>query len=167
VNGQGVALRYQQSVVLSTRSASGASVGLSVTGPCALAGTTLTASAGAGTCTLTATSPQTTAYSSAQQVNTIALSRGKQTATLLAPTAFRLARSTAYRLALPSTRTNAGTTVAWRVSYGKARCKVTIGSDGTVFLRTIKKGRCNVRASAPPVVGQWLKFSKLYRYKVR
>ena len=166
-NGQGIALRYQQTVILAARSASGAAVGLSVTGPCTLTGSTLTATAGAGTCTLTATSPQTTTLSAATQVNRIALARGKQTATLVAPAPGKLARKTAYRLALPNTRTNTGTTVAWRVSYGKKRCKVTVGSDGTVFLRTVKKGRCNVRASAPPVVGQWLAFKKLYRYRVR
>lgn len=167
VNGQGIALRYQQTVILAARSASGAAVGLSVTGPCSLNGTTLSANAGAGTCTLTATSPQTTTLAASTQVNTIALARGKQTATLVAPAAGKLARKTAYRLALPNTRTNAGTTVAWRVSFGKARCKVTVGSDGTVFLRTVKKGRCNVRASAPPVIGQWLAFKKLYKYRVR
>lgn len=166
-NGQGVALRYQQTFVLSARSASGAAVGLSVSGPCSLSGTTLKANAGAGTCTLTATSPQTTTLSSSTQVNTIALARGKQTATLLAPAQRKLVRGTAYRLALPNTRTNAGTTVAWRVSFGKGCCKVTVGTDGTVFLRTVKKGRCNVRASAPPVIGQWLAFKKLYRYRVR
>jgi hypothetical protein len=166
-NGQGVALRYQQTVTLTARTVSGAAVGLSVAGPCSLTGTTLTATAGAGTCTLTATSPQTTAYSSAQQVNPIALARGRQTATLVAPASGKLVRNSAYRLALPSTRTNVGNTVVWRVSTGKARCKVTVGSDGTVFLRTVKKGRCTVRASAPPVIGQWLAFKAVYKYRVR
>lgn len=166
-NGQAVVLRFQQSVTLSARSASGAAVGLSVTGPCTLTGSTLTASAGAGTCTLTATSPQTTAYSSAQQVNAVALARGKQTATLVAPAPGPLVRSSAYRLAQPGTRTNVGNTVTWRVSTGKSRCRVTVGSDGTVFLRTVRKGPCTVRASAPPVIGQWLAFKAVYTYRVR
>ena len=166
-DGQGVGLRFRDSIILSATSASGAAVGLTVSGPCTLTGSTVTANAGAGTCTLTAISPQTTTLAAARQVNTIALARAKQTATLIAPASGKLLRGSAYRLAAPSTRTNAGTTVAWSVVKAPKRCRVVTSSDGTVLLRTYRKGVCKVRAFAPPVTGQYLKFQKTFTYRVR
>ena len=167
-DGQSAALRYQSTLTLTVKSSSGAPVTLAVTGPCTVTGTALTANAGAGSCTLTATAPATAAYSAAKQTNTILLARGKQTATLIAPaTRSKLKRYRTYKLAEPATRTNAGNTVAWKVIYGKKRCKVYTSGDGTVWLRTQRTKLCKVRAYAPPAVGQWLRFKKVYRYYVR
>ena len=165
--GQGYPLRFRTSVTLATKTTSGAPLGLAITGPCTLAGLVITANAGAGTCTLTSTSPATPAYSAARQVNTIALAQAVQTATLTPPAPGKLLRKSIYRLALPNTTTNAGNTVKWRVSYGKKRCKVTNSNDGSVLLRTVKKGKCNVRAYAPPIAGQYLKLKKTFKYRVR
>jgi hypothetical protein len=167
VDGQGVGLRFRDSITLTATSASGGAVGLAITGPCTLAGNTVTANAGAGTCILTATSPQTTTLAASRQVNTIALARAKQTATLIAPPSGKLLRGSAYRLAAPNTRTNAGNTVAWSVVKAPRRCKVVTSSDGTVLLRTYRKGVCKVRAFAPPVAGQYLKFQRTFTYRVR
>ena len=97
--GQGYPLRFRSSVTLATKTASGAPLGLAITGPCTLAGLVITANAGAGTCTLTSTSPATSAYSAARQVNTIALAQAVQTATLTPP---------AVRHAAPQDRVPAG-----------------------------------------------------------
>ena len=102
-----------------------------------------------------------------RQVNTIALAQAVQTATLTPPPPGTLLRKSVYRLAQPGTKTNAGNTVTWRVSYGKKRCKVVNSGDGSVLLRTVMKGRCNVRAYAPPVAGQYLKLKKTFKYRVR
>ncbi len=167
LDGQGIALRYQGTIVLSASSLSGATVGLSISGPCSINGSTITGNAGSGTCTLTATSAQSTAYSAGRQVNTIALARGKQTATLIAPTSSTLLRRSAYRLALPGTRTNVGNLVGWSIVKAPRRCKVSFSADGAAMLRTYAKGVCKVRVSAPPVAGQWLKFQRTFRYRVR
>jgi hypothetical protein len=123
--------------------------------------------AGAGTCTLTSTSPATSTYAADKQVNTIVLARGKQTAALAAPaTKSRLKRYATYRLANPGTKSSSGNTVTWRVAKGKKRCSVVNASDGSVFLRTKRPGWCRVIAYSPPVAGQWLRFKKVYKYKV-
>ena len=167
-NGQSVALRYASTLPLGGRTSSGAPVNLAIAGSCSLDGATIVPKAGAGTCTLTSTSPATNAYTAGKQTNTIVLARGKQTAALIAPaTRSKLKRYRTYLLARPDTRTNAGNTVTWKVTYGKKRCKVTKGSDGTVFLRAKRTKLCKVRAYAPPAVGQWLRFKKVYRYYVR
>jgi hypothetical protein len=140
---------------------------MALSGPCRLVGSVLTADAGGGTCTLTSTSPQTPAYAAVRRLTTIALARAKQTATVTAHVSGRLLRGWIYQLAWPGTRTNAGTTVAWRVITGTKRCRVIRSSDGTVRLRTNRSGLCRVRASAPPVVGQYLKFQKTFRYRIR
>ena len=143
--GQGFALRYRSSVTLATRTASGAPVGLAIAwavharrrrhhGHCGRRHLHADLDV-AGDLGVLGLAPG----------QTIALARAQQTATLTPPAPGTLLRKSAYRLAVPGTRTNAGNTVSWRVSYGKSRCKVTYSNDGSVLLRTMKKGRCNVR----------------------
>jgi len=166
-NGQTVALRYKSTIPLAGGTLSKAPVNLAIAGSCHLDGATIVPDAGAGTCTLTSTSPATSTYAADKQVNTIVLARGKQTASLVAPaTKSRLKRYATYRLANPGTRSSSGNTVTWRVAKGKKRCSIVNASDGSVFLRTKRPRWCRVIAYSPPVAGQWLRFKKVYKYKV-
>jgi len=165
--GSGYPLRYKSQVTVAATAKSGGPVALAIAGPCTLTGSTLTAIAATGTCTLTAKSPGGSLLASATQNYTIALARGKQTATLSPPVPPTLRRGTYYRLSSAGTLTNAGYPVTWRVSFGTARCKVLKQADGSYQLRAKKLGRCTVRAYVAPVAGQWLKYSKYYKYRVQ
>lgn len=164
--GAGYPLRNAASVTVTASSQSGATVTLAVTGPCTLNGLTIRANAGAGTCTLTSSSPGRGSFGAGNQTNTMTLIRGRQTATLTPPAPGALTRGMLYRLAVPGTVTSAGNPVWWRVTFGAKRCKVLKQADGSYLLLAKKLGRCNVRAVARPVAGQWLKFKNWHRYTV-
>ena len=164
--GAGYPVRNGTTLTFTATSLSGGAVTLTATGPCTVAALSVTANAGSGACVLTARSAGSSKYQAATQTNTLTLIRGRQTAVLAPPPPGSLTRFTVYRLAGPGTRTNAGATVKWRVPLGAKRCKVLRQADGTVLLRAKRLGRCNVRAYAPAVPGQWIKFKKTYRYRV-
>lgn len=166
-DGQNIALRYMTTIPLGGGTLSKAPVNLAISGSCHLDGATIVPNAGAGTCTLVSTSPATAQYQADRQVNTIVLARGLQTAAVVAPTTkSRLKRYRTYRLANPGTKSTSGNTVTWRVLKGRWRCSIINASDGSTYLRTKRLGWCRVRAYSPPVAGQWLRYKKIYKYKV-
>ncbi|MBI1350235.1 MAG: hypothetical protein GC156_03870 [Actinomycetales bacterium] len=166
-DGQTIALRYMSTIPLGGGTLSKAPVNLAISGSCHLDGATIVPNAGAGTCTLVSTSPATAQYQADRQVNTIVLARGRQTAAVVAPTTkSHLKRYRTYRLANPGTKSTSGNTVTWRVLKGRWRCAIINASDGSTYLRTKRLGWCRVRAYSPPVAGQWLRYKKIYKYKV-
>ena len=154
-----------QQVTLSASSANGNPVTLSAGGPCALTGTTLSLK-GAGTCTITGVAAGSGAYSAGSATATVTVAQGTQTATVPAPRSGKVNDGATLTLSRPSTKTNLGTAVTWRVTKGSSVCTVS-RSSGTTTLKVKKAGSCTVVGSAAAVPGQWSAFSTSRTYTAR
>jgi hypothetical protein len=162
----GYPLRNGTSVTFTATSTSGNPVTLSVTGPCSVNGLVVRANSGNGSCALTATTRTTAQFQGANQSYTITLILGKPSARLTAPASGRLSLSRSYSLSPAGTKATSGSQISWRVTKGVKRCTVGQRSNGSWVLKTIRPGRCLVRAVAPRVPGEWRQASFRYRYQI-
>lgn len=155
-------------VTFVTSTASGSPVTLAESGPCNLSGATLVVDAGTGQCRLTASSRGGNGYGPATAIYTINLAPGTQTP-LAAPRASgRVNRgSTVTLITGRNNQTNAGQDLNWRVTSGANRCRLVYPNNGSVRLRAVRNGNCNVRIVAPAVAGQWNRLVLNRTYRVR
>ena len=156
-----------QTLVFNTATLSGSPATLSETGPCTLRGTNLTVNQGHGSCVLTASSVGGNGYNGVSQRYNIRVVLGTQTAKLSAPaTGSQISVRQTVRLMKGGTRTNAGRSIAWRITSGSSHCTLSFNGNGDVRLRGASKGSCTVQASAPSVSGQWRAYKEVYTYKI-
>lgn len=149
-------------------SASGAPVTLTDTGPCNVTGLDIEIDTGSGQCNLVASTPGANGYAPVSQGYTVAMVPGQQTLLVQPPLSGRVNKGRTIRLEGPGQGdTNAGQNVVWKVREGKSVCKLRFPSSGAVNLRTVKKGTCTVRGTAPAVPGQWNRFVINRTYRVR
>jgi hypothetical protein len=147
---------------------SGAAVSLSDTGPCTINGMSLTATQGSGGCILTASSPGGNGYAGIQQSYTIQLVPGTQVPRVQPRQSGRIKLGAKVTLEGPGNNdTNAGQNMGWKVTSGKANCKLRYPGNGSIRLEAVKRGSCNVRATAPAVPGQWNNLVLERSYNVR
>jgi hypothetical protein len=146
--------------------ASGSGVTLTAAGPCTVSGLSVTANQGSGSCILTASSPGGNTYSPGTSSYTIQLVPGRQVPRVNPRPSGRIPVGNRVTLEGPGNNdTNAGQNMNWRVTSGRAVCKLIYPSNGAVRLQMVKRGSCNVRATAPAVPGQWnrLVLNRSYR----
>ncbi len=156
------------SLTFTATTASGSPVTLTEPGPCALSGMTLTATQGSGQCRLTATSIGGNGYAKTIVVYTVNLVPGTQTPVATIPSSRRVNRNSTLTLAPANrNRTNAGQAMTWRVTSGARSCQLTFPANGSVRLRAVRNGECNVRAVANAVPGQWNRMVVNRTYRVR
>lgn len=168
VPGATYTLQNGQSAAFTAKTASGAAVTLSDSGPCNINGLTVIADQGNGGCILTASSPGGNGYAAASQSYTIQLAPGTQALTFQPRASGPVNRGRTIRLeARGGSDTNAGEPLKWRVVRGANVCQLRFQANGGVTLRTVRNGACRVRATAPAVPGQWNAFSQNFNYRVR
>ena len=153
-------------VTLSVSSTSKLAVRLSLVGPCALAGNTLTVRGVGGNCVLTASTKGGNGYAPASQKYTIGTGQGAQTAVIKAPPSGRYAKGRTLRLGRLNAVTSVNQPIGWRVTKGTKRCAV-LQTARFYTLKLKKRGVCRVRATAPGIPGQWAPFSTTRTYTVR
>ncbi len=155
-------------VVFTTSTASGAPVSLTAPGPCTISGTTLTITAGNGQCRLVANSPGGNGYGAATATYTINLVPGTQSPRATVRASGQISRGTTITLATRANNvTNAGQRMSWSIQSGRNFCQLRYPSNGSVRLRAVRNGSCNVRATAPAVTGQWTRMVLNRTYRVR
>lgn len=145
---------------------SGLAVKLTATGPCAFSGTVLHIKGNGGPCTLTASTSGGGGWAPATAKYTITTTAGRQAARVAAPQSGRYAKGRKLFLSRVAATTNVGQPIRWRVTTGRSHCRVVQGSVW-FRLKLTARGRCTVRASAPPVSDQWLAWSTGRTYIVR
>jgi len=145
------------STTMSATTLSGSPVTLTETGPCSVSGLTITVPVATGQCNIQASSPGGKGFGPVTQGYTVLPGLGNQTATLAAPQSGRLTKGRTYVLESPGqVDTNAGQNISWKVTKGNnSVCKLGYPADGSVTLKMIKKGVCNIRGTAPGVPNQW------------
>jgi hypothetical protein len=145
------------STTMTASTLSGSPVTLSETGPCSVSGLTITVPVASGQCNIQASSPGGKGYAPVTQGYTVLPGLGNQTATLAAPLSGKLTKGRTYVLETPGqVDTNAGQNISWTITQGKnSVCKLGYPADGSVTLKMIKKGVCNIKGTAPGVPNQW------------
>ena len=145
------------STTMTATTLSGSPVTLSETGPCSVSGLTITVPVASGQCNIQASSPGGKGYAPVTQGYTVLPGLGNQTATLAAPLSGKLTKGRTYVLETPGqVDTNAGQNISWTITQGKnSVCKLGYPADGSVTLKMIKKGVCNIKGTAPGVPNQW------------
>ncbi len=147
---------------------SGAQVTLRNSGPCSTTGLTLSITTGSGQCSLVASSPGGHGMAPVSQGYTVTMVPGQQTPRAQVRASGNVNRGTTFTLATRANNvTNAGQPMAWRVTSGGNRCQLRYPSNGSVRLRAVRNGSCNVRATAPAVAGQWSRLVLNRTYRVR
>jgi hypothetical protein len=136
---------------------SGSPVTLTETGPCSVSGLTITVPVASGQCNIQASSPGGRGYAPVSYGYTVLPTLGNQTATLAAPLSGKLTKGRTYVIETPGqVDTNAGQNISWKITQGKnSVCKLGYPADGSVTLKMVKKGVCNIRGTAPGVPNQW------------
>ena len=159
--GNGSSFAFQASTL------SGAAVTLSETGPCQVAGLTITVPTGSGQCNLVASSPGGNGYAAVQYGYTVNLIPGMQTATLVAPPSGNVNKGKTLTLESPGQQdTNAGQNITWKITKGKGKvCTLAFPSNGSVTLKLLKKGQCTIKGSAPGIAGQWNPYTVTRSYR--
>ena len=149
-------------------SLSGAQVQIGETGPCSVSGLTLVVPVGSGQCNITSYSPGGNGYAAVQYGYTVIAIPGTQTATVDAPPSGSVNKGRTLTLESPAqVDTNAGQNITWRITKGKNKiCKLKFPSSGSVKLKMLKKGQCNVKGTAPGVSGQWNPYTVYRSYRV-
>lgn len=149
--GNGSSFAFQASTL------SGAPVTLSETGPCQVSGLTITVPVGSGVCNLRASSPGGNGYAPTAAGYTVNLIPGVQQADVAAPQSGSFKVGRVLLLESPGKAdTNAGQNLSWKVKKGsKSVCKLLYPNNGSVTLRIVKRGQCNIVGKAPGVPGQW------------
>ena len=145
------------STTMAASTLSGSPVTLTETGPCSVSGLTITVPVASGQCNIQASSPGGRGYAPVSYGYTVLPTLGNQTATLAAPLSGKLTKGRTYVIETPGqVDTNAGQNISWRITQGKnSVCKLGYPADGSVTLKMIKKGVCNIRGTAPGVPNQW------------
>ena len=145
------------STTMAASTLSGSPVTLSETGPCSVSGLTITVPVASGQCNIQASSPGGKGYAPVSYGYTVLPTLGNQTAILSAPLSGKLTKGRTYVIESPGqVDTNAGQNISWKITKGKNTvCKLGYPSDGSVTLKMLKKGVCNIRGTAPGVPNQW------------
>ncbi|MGI9136441.1 MAG: Ig-like domain repeat protein, partial [Candidatus Nanopelagicales bacterium] len=145
------------STTMAASTLSGSPVTLTETGPCSISGLTITVPVASGQCNIQASSPGGKGYAPVTYGYTVLPGLGNQTATLAAPLSGKLTKGRTYVIETPGqVDTNAGQNISWKITQGKnAVCKLGYPADGSVTLKMIKKGVCNIQGTAPGVPNQW------------
>jgi hypothetical protein len=145
------------STTMAASTLSGSPVTLTETGPCSVSGLTITVPVSSGQCNIQASSPGGRGYAPVSYGYTVLPTLGNQTATLAAPLSGKLTKGRTYVIETPGqVDTNAGQNISWKITQGKnSVCKLGYPADGSVTLKMIKKGVCNIRGTAPGVPNQW------------
>ena len=145
------------STTMTASTLSGSPVTLSETGPCSISGLTITVPVASGQCNIQASTPGGRGYAPVTYGYTVLPGLGNQTATLAAPLSGKLTKGRTYVIeSAGQVDTNAGQNISWKITQGKnSVCKLGYPSDGSVTLKMIKKGVCNIRGTAPGVPNQW------------
>ena len=155
-------------VTFTSSTSSGAPVGLTEVGPCALTGNTFTTTQGNGQCRVTATSTGGNGYGPATATVTVNLRPGTQVPGAQPRANSRVKRGkTVTLINARNNRTNAGQQMSWRITSGSRYCQLRFPSSGNVRLRGVRNGNCNVRGIAPAVDGQWNRLVINRTYRVR
>jgi hypothetical protein len=161
-------LRNGTSTTFVTTTASGVPATLTVSGPCTLVGATLTVNQGTGQCRLVAASTGGNGYGPAQAIYTVSLATGNQVPRATVRASGDVKRGTTFTLATRANNvTNAGQRMSWSITSGANRCQLRYPSNGSVQLRAVRNGSCNVRATAPAIAGQWNRMVLNRTYRVR
>lgn len=161
-------LRNGTSTTFVTSAASGATVTLSVSGPCTLNGNTISIHQGTGQCRVIATSTGGNGYGPAQAIYTVSLASGNQTPRATVRASGDIRKGTTFTLATRANNvTNAGQRMTWSITSGGNRCQLRYPSNGSVQLRAVRTGSCGVRATAAAVPGQWNRMTLNRTYRVR
>jgi hypothetical protein len=161
-------LRNGTSTTFVTSSSSGAAVSLTVSGPCSLVGATLTLHQGTGQCRLVASSTGGNGYGPAQAIYTVSLASGNQVPRGTVRASGDIRRGTTFTLTTRANNvTNAGQRMTWSITSGASRCELRYPSNGSVQLRAVRNGSCNVRATAAAIAGQWNRMVLNRTYRVR
>jgi hypothetical protein len=145
------------STTMAASTLSGSPVTLTETGPCSVSGLTITVPVSSGQCNIQASSPGGRGYAPVSYGYTVLPTLGNQTATLAAPLSGKLTKGRTYVIETPGqVDTNAGQNISWKITQGKnSVCKLGYPADGSVTLKMVKKGVCNIRGTAPGVPNQW------------
>jgi hypothetical protein len=145
------------STTMAASTLSGSPVTLTETGPCSVSGLTITVPVASGQCNIQASSPGGRGYAPVSYGYTVLPTLGNQTATLAAPLSGKLTKGRTYVIETPGqVDTNAGQNISWKITQGKnSVCKLGYPADGSVTLKMVKKGVCNIRGTAPGVPNQW------------
>lgn len=145
------------STTMAASTLSGSPVTLTETGPCSVSGLTITVPVASGQCNIQASSPGGKGYAPVTYGYTVLPGLGNQTATLAAPLSGKLTKGRTYVIETPGqVDTNAGQNISWKITQGKnSVCKLGYPADGSVTLKMIKKGVCNIKGTAPGVPNQW------------
>ena len=161
-------LRNGTSTTFVTSSSSGTPVALTASGPCGLSGATLTPYQGTGQCRLVATTTGGNGYGPAQAIYTVSLASGNQVPRGTVRASGDIQNGTTFTLTTRANNvTNAGQRMTWSITSGANRCQLRYPSNGSVQLRAVRTGRCEVRATAPAIAGQWNRMVLNRSYRVR
>ena len=161
-------LRNGTSTTFVTAASSGSPVSLTVSGPCTLNGATLTVHQGTGQCRLVATSTGGNGYGPAQAIYTVSLASGNQVPRGTIRASGDIRRGTTFTLTTRANNvTNAGQRMSWSITSGANRCQLRYPSNGSVQLRAVSNGSCNVLATAAAISGQWNRMTLNRTYRVR
>ncbi|MFM8156324.1 MAG: hypothetical protein ACKOAF_09705 [Actinomycetes bacterium] len=155
------------STTMTASTLSGSPVTLTETGPCSVSGLTITVPVASGQCNIQASSPGGKGYGPVTYGYTVLPGLGNQTATLAAPLSGKLTKGRTYVLESPGqVDTNAGQNITWTVTKGNnSVCKIGYPADGSVTLKMLKKGACNIKGTAPGVPNQWNPYVVTRSYK--
>lgn len=153
-------------VQLATSSASGAPVQLTVTGPCAISGNTLSVNGVGAPCSLVASSQGGNGFAPGSMTVTIVQGVGSQTATVNPAPSGVYRRGKVLTLAPTAALTNLGNKITWSVTAGRGVCTL-VKSGGTQKVKLARSGSCSVVGTAPAVPGQWAPFTVSRDYTVQ
>jgi hypothetical protein len=150
-------------------SSSGAPVSISDKGPCNVSGMSLTADQGNGGCILTASTPGGNGFGPGSATYTIQLIPGTQTLAQNPPASGRFGKGRVLVLERANSQTtNAGQLVNWRVRpNSRSICRIQYPNNGSVTVRLVARGACNVIGRAAAVPGQWNQLTVTRSYQVR
>jgi len=161
-------LRNGTSTTFVASASSGAPVSLTVSGPCTLSGATLSIHQGTGQCRLVATTTGGNGYGPAQAIYTVSLASGNQVPRGTVRASGDIRKGTTFTLTTRANNvTNAGQRMTWSITSGANRCQLRYPSNGSVQLRAVRTGSCNVRATAAAISGQWNRMVLNRTYRVR
>jgi hypothetical protein len=154
-------------VTFTASTSSGSPVGFTENGPCTLTGNTFTVTQGNGQCRVTASSPGGNGLAPTSGTVTVNMVLGTQRPARPLPTSDVRVNQNLVLAPANQNRTNAGVRMNWRITSGANRCQLRFPSNGSVQLRGLRAGTCNVRVTAPAVAGQWRSMTINRTYRVR
>jgi Bacterial Ig-like domain (group 3) len=157
------------STTMTATTLSGSQVVLSETGPCSVSKLTITVPVGSGQCNIKATSPGGKGYAAVTYGYTVNAIPGTQTASLAAPNSGNVTKGRTYVIEEAGKGlTNAGQAIKWSITKGKdSVCKLSYPSDGSVKLKMVNKGACNIKGTAPAIPNEWNAYSVTRNYTVK